>query len=479
MSFIKILRKFGISSHSLRSKAIFVLGLLLFCSLATFVVLAKRPLCLDSELISKVDRWTDSKKVTAFSCARAKWIPFDQELQTELPEISKKLHPLELVLGHTKNPKGPWIEVIWLNEPEGTLRIQDDKIFISQDLMQSKDRLNEAVARLWLRALDPSGTLANSVLEGALAWVLLLDAGSLEATSSPWMQRLKMEGPGLLAGSTSQALGQVLFAGMKDLSVRESAQIPQEIARFVNSLQEQNASLRESDSVPSVGELSDRLEEILVQLERYRPKNLNAVNAWEHWTASAHARLQTPHAKFVELVEISPDLESQTEDLILSIKSQPNPNSTWALISGQKIWLSGVSEPLAIETFPHLKTFQVTYVSCKEPTPEILNALEKQSDRIFLAHHCGALGQLIFSGLLKGGFDDFAKDNPNLSFVQLHMGSMPKTLANKTPELLNSVYTKNWSSPLFLDLGWQRPEWDQQIKAFRAHSVNDAIQAFR
>lgn len=456
-----------------------VLGILLFCSLGTFVVLAKKPLCLDSELISKVDRWTDTKKVTAYSCSRAKWIPFDEELQTELPEISKRLHPLELLLGHTKNPKGPWIEVVWLNEPVGTLRIQDDKIFISQDLMQSKNRLNEAVARLWLRALDPSAGLANSVLEGALAWVLLLDSGTMDPSSAPWMQRLKMEGSGLLAGSASQALGQILFAGMKDLSVRESAQIPQEIARFVNSLQDQNASLRESDSIPTLGELSDRLEEILVQLERYRPKNPNAVNAWEHWTASAHARLQTPHAKFVELIEISPDLDSQTEDMILSIKSVSNPNTSWAVVSGQKIWLSGTSEPLAVEAFPHLKTFQVTYVSCKDPTPETLNILEKQSDRIFLAHHCGALGQLAFSGLLKGGFEDFAKDNPNLSFVQLHMASMPKALASKTPELLNSVYKKNWNSPLFIDLGWQRPEWDQQIKAFRAHSVNDAIQAFR
>ena len=476
----------------LKSMTLVGLFVLLFISSSVLVVLAKKPLCLDSNLISRIEKWGSHGKSVAFACTKSKWIPFDESFQNLFPDLERKLRPLESLLGST-SANLPKVEVILLENEKDTIRIQSqDKIsrlYISKDFWFQSDIWLESLARIWVRTQNATIDLKETVLEGAFANFLQLEAGGGQRISTPWIQNLRTSQDRLVAGSVSSSLGTIFFESLKTLSVAESTQVQAEIPRFLETAGNSEKVLREDEVLPGLVELTDQVERTLIMLDRHQAKSAASNLAWEKWVNAVHSRFQGPKSKFIDLILIGSDLENQTEELLNAARKLSNPQNSWALVSGGRIYFSGASEGLPLNLVPPLRSFQLTYLGCKDPsfdfsgsanpTNKWLTSLLGTSEKVFLGHFCGTLSQVHFGGLLKGGFQEFAKENPNMSFVQMHPGSLPKEMLGKTSEIMTSVLNKKWEDPALLGLGWERPQWDQQIRAFRARSVIDAVQAFR
>ena len=459
----------------LRGPLIGFLSLFLLVSLGILVELTKKPICLDSSLVAKIERWSTQDVATAYACQRSKWIPYDEIFEQKLPEIAKKLHPLELLLETHLSPSSPWINIVWLENSKNSLRLLDQKIFLSQDLLWDPLTLSDSVARLWIRHQSPGGHLEKSVLEGAFAHLFNLEAGLTNPHLRPWLNSVRTDSQGyLLVGSISKPLGDALFLGLRDLSVGEVTSIRHELIQYISSFTTE--TLSESDTSATLQELSVKIENIFLQLGSNTHSHSEA---WLHWIEQSHALMPPFQNQFQSLVKIGPDLESQLTDFVQTFQDRESlqkPNIIFE--SNSKVWLGGGSEPLPISSVQAAKAFQLVYLSCRQPLPAIIDQLKSQADHLLIGKHCGPLEKLVFAGLLRGGIGEFAKDNPELSFVLMHTGSLPKE-SPETYQILNSVNSKQWGNPALLDIGWQAPQWDEQIRAFRARSVIDAVESFR
>ena len=153
-----------------------LLVIVFFVSLAVFVTLSKRPICIDSRVVERIDRLTDEGMKTAWKCSIGKTVAFDEKFQRFMPEINRQMALVERFF-EVAGPLSKPVHITWLEGLNDTIRIQGAQIFISQKLLLTTDQLSRAVLRLWLREKSGEANIDRTILEGALVDLLMYTLG--------------------------------------------------------------------------------------------------------------------------------------------------------------------------------------------------------------------------------------------------------------------------------------------------------------
>ena len=126
-----------------------------------------------------------------------------------------------------------------------------------------------------------------------------------------------------------------------------------------------------------------------------------------------------------------------------------------------------------------IQSRQAVLIQCQIPTTQKLAEMADTVSKLVLVRDCQSPFQIDFSPILDGNFDQFASQNPKMSFVQLHLPSLKSALAKRNLNPIFLIEEKKWDSPFFQDIGWEKPKWDEAIGAYRTRAAIEAIEMYR
>jgi len=119
----------------------------LFLLLSTLVMMTKRPLCIDSSIVNRIDRVSKEGVKTAYSCKDNRVVEFDENLSLLVKEISHKVQPFENVFRNKFTP----VRFTLLHGMHDIARIQNNEIFMSDDRLNSNQDFQKILIRSWVR----------------------------------------------------------------------------------------------------------------------------------------------------------------------------------------------------------------------------------------------------------------------------------------------------------------------------------------
>jgi len=509
---------------------------LLSVSLSALIVLTKKPLCMDSNVVEKIDRVTVNGTLTAWQCRTNRWIPYDEKFHNLLPVLSSQTSQLEMFFAKSKAPLP--VQLVWMESMEKTLRLQDHTVYLSEDLLLHSSSWPESLTRIWLRDLNPAAHLERSLMEGVLSDLVLHltgEQGREQAKpefQSNWMSSLvsarqacrqselstklffNCDGvdeiqDGVILGSVRPVVSQAMINAAKKLTLQQSVLIGQSLQELVNWLAANprpRAWIAENEVLGSADAILNQVLALQESLIQFQPVNVESKKAWQQWTADwsqslAAVGLQkapTPN-RWDHLVILGPEvLRSAQLGKILkhlnkswkAAQKGQHSGASVAVQIDQDVYILPSETALPAKVLPPLRAHQLTWLGCEAAGPEKLQQLENSAERLLLVQTCTEIPQLAFSELFRSGYAGFAQDNPQAAFVEIYVPSLPKPWRQNPQSLLHEMQTnlhprpgntsgKFWQEPEFKRMGWQAPVWDEQMKAFRTKAVVDAIQAYR
>jgi len=480
----------------------------------TLVSLNKRPLCIDSKLVEKIDRVSENDTSSVWKCSLNHSIPYDEKFESFLPEISHRLSVIERFFDEVK-PLSQKIELVWLEGMGETIRLQGSKIFLSQNLLLNTDQLERALVRLWLREESGESTIDRTLLEGSLVDLVMYSLGhpaAFETMNRQWPSLLSSEyglcqkSPGtdatlksdhylmcagnrqaaydsqsILVGSGRPMISDAMVNAYMNLGIGDRAQLLHALPEVLQALNpfQVSSMLSEDSSVNDPELLTKDIENLRLLLEASAPP------VWKKFAGELTRQLGTHGfssnefvARLDYLIQLGPDV-TLSDDSIEYFRRLGKVSALVGIVDDERLLMLPGVTPLQKKIFGLLKAHQLMYLSCEIPSTEKLVEFSKNADRLLYVRFCGQLSEINFKEYFNKGYMGFAQSNPKLAFVEIHLPSLMQAWNGHQGNPLPALAKQDWGNPFFVKVGWKSPTWDEPSKSFKTRSVIQAIEAYR
>ncbi|GIL17547.1 MAG: hypothetical protein BroJett040_12980 [Oligoflexia bacterium] len=497
------------SQKTVTSALIFVL-----CSaLIAFAYIARKPLCIDSKIVEKIDRVSVEATSEAYRCGLGHHVPFDEKLYSILPDLARRLSHFERLFEDV-SPLKYRIQISLLEgDRDRTYKVQDHHIFLGTKLLQQPGVLEKAVIKVWLQEKIAPAVLAVPTFEGIFE-DLYYNAvtGEKTTTQSRWPFVLKnlrsycrsaTLAPEHIATCSQANEGQLqsdleivlpslrplitesLVSAYSQLNAEERIQLLHGLLAEAQQWKTQKKEIVFSSALmhEQVYLAAQEVEMVLDNLLRWGrdiPTLLKLGQLFEQ-ELGLRGYSQSGAATYVDYIFIPQDgLEFSKEFTTdLSAAADRRPGLMAALFVGNKLQFLPNLETIDQALFSNIRAHRAVLLSCEVPSHDKLLFLAKKSEKLLVVHQCLELEKLKFNGYFSHGIEGFARENPNVSFIQLHMPSLLQAWHSGGANPLPLIMSQNWRDPFFQKLGWQTPRWDQQLKIYKPQSAIEAVEAYR
>lgn len=490
-----------------------ILGLSLGVLILAGLYLSRKPLCIDSRVVERLDRIEAGTTETAWSCSIGRDTTWSSALFRRLPRWEKRIAAVEETLWRIDPFKKP-LHVVVLADRPWAFRLNDDTLFIGDRLIEAEGHLERAIAKQWLRERDPnfeSGRLETEVatdlvfgmVSGALnledpthqvrtrtgsRWPLALkDAANY--CSSPWKlsehYELCLKDPGslrdrawrlslrpLLASATLSAWWDMPLSDRLDLYRRlpawSAAGFPVTVETPKEGLESSVLSVQAfRQAIQSKG-VNDPVARVLAKGlgEKLRQAGFNETDDRVSLDilVLSEMPLETSSTWFQQMAAFA----AARPSLKIAVK---DPAGLTLLPSRARLMVDGISE---------LKASRVAVLRCGRFDFDWVLSFEGLAQRLFVVDACGsALPDL--RAWVANDAEGFATMNKNFRFIQFHLPSLAarKDRLNRSTDVLTVVEKRDVADPVFRTLGWQELNWEKNANAYHPRAQLDAIEWFR
>ncbi len=497
----------------------FIIGVF-FVSVATFVSLNKRPLCIDSKIVEKIDRVSIDGTFSVWRCSLNRSVPYDEKFQQYLPEISRHLSTMERFFDEAGGLSHK-VEIVWLDGMNEKIRLQESRIFISQKLLFSTDQLERGILRLWLREKSGEATIDRTLLEGALVDLIMFSLGhrpDFDTKTSQWpslltsetglcqklasevselhadrylmcssLKSVSADAQSILVGSSRPLISEAMISAYMSLDTKNRNQLIKSFLSLLSGLNRFSVStlLSEESSLIHSEILRADIEKIQILISEFSEKDSLAQDSWKLFNhefqnqMSLHGFSSNEFvARLDYLIQFGPDV-SLNETTMESFRKLRGLNLLIGITDEQYLFMLPAATPLQKKIFGLLKAHQLMYLSCEVPSSEKLLEFSKTAEQLLFVHYCGQVADVNFREYFTKGYMGFAQSNPQLAFVQIHLPSLMQAWKGHSGNPLPALAKQDWKNSFFEKVGWQKPTWDESAKIFRTRSVIQAIEAYR
>ena len=148
-------------------------GALLFLFMfivVAFAFVSRKPLCIDSRIVEKIDRTSTDGVAEAYRCALYRHVPFDPNLAEWTHDLGHRLQKLERDLEwlgglHQK------VTISIRSDMPSYFSIVDHHIYLSESVLRAKGQLEKALLKIWFRE-RARGIFPRSLEEESLTDIL-------------------------------------------------------------------------------------------------------------------------------------------------------------------------------------------------------------------------------------------------------------------------------------------------------------------
>lgn len=494
----------------------------LFCSLLVLIVVfaytARKPLCIDTKLVERIDSISDTGTATAYRCRLRRHVPFNEILAQRSAELGPRMQALEKYFEWL----GPLNGRINLTVIEGKgehFKIQGREVFISSSILQSPGQLEKAIFRVWFRERAPLTLQSQLLFEESFTDFLYYSYSGDFLVKDPktgiyLSDDIEAKWPRVLSSykgycnSLWRSNEHLRFCN-DDLIEKPKDEIELLTLRplITQALIESYLEMPSSERLPFLQFMASNLDQFefheknfgMSYFEPKRQQFYEAVSQLENWNyflAKLGERSQgfqqfsvffqnslkrrgfneeSPKAELDTLVFADSLRKEQIEEI--QEQMQAHPHSLIALEARGKIQMSAAGEELSLQLLGTVKAATGIYFHCGIPKLQELMNLSKRVEKLIFINACGH-AQFKFEGLFNNGIESFAHQNPSVKFAEFHL-----------PSLLLAVRKLNGQNPIeFLahnkkeslaPIGWGVPQYDSAKDAFKAQSVIEIVNWYR
>ncbi len=505
---------------------------LILLSFIAFGFLSRRPLCIDSKFVEKIDRVSESgQTATVYRCGLHRAVPYDEEWSQSVIPLSRRIQSVEKFLESLAPQKG-FVRVTVTEKDQPVFRIDDHEISMSLSFLTTPGSIEKALIKSWLR--DHSGTslAEHSVFEESLTDLLLFAVdGELSLVDpelkvgpdlnrterwpfvvksmagycrSSWRQfeHLKfcqtenldhgVRDPNIIPLSLRPLLSQSMISAYMNLSLREQRRFLSSMISVLASLkfEEKEIGFSSMDSsqqsfVDVSFEISGVMRALGSAARAFEAKQSRSSFYFSKWvnefTSQIEARGfsdQIGEAQLDHLVAFV-GINSERHVAGLSKVAAKLTGAAIAITDKEQIYLLPSVEPVKKSLFNKLRASRMTLVNCGGVTLAELDKYSEMTDRLTVVENCDESVEINFEGLVSGEVGRFSLQNPQVSFVEIHLPSLHLALEKRKLNLATKLAMNFDNQNLNQALGWESPTYDANIKAYKANSAIEAFQVYR
>lgn len=502
-----------------------------FCLLSLVILqMTKRPLCIDSKVVEKVDRLQGEASETVFRCALNKPTPYSAYFGQEARAISYRIQQIERLL-ESIEPFGRRVQVTIFADQPYLYRVHGHRIYIGSQLLEAPGHLEKALAKIWYRerneALFAQQVLMEEIVTDFLVFLLRGDLGIGDPDSrietavrrlkwpfmvksvgaycaSPWKQSehfavcrdpkewnslpdqkvLELSLRPLLVGSWIRSY-------MK-LNVKERFQFVQALPVLLAS--ERNPGLPLTNT-PDASGLSG--SQLIRAAEAIKNVNSFVSNSKAGKDSSTHrlfvASLMNDlrlsgfddafaEASFDVLYVSQKTLTKDSKVLAHLLKiSRSHPQLQLALKDKDNLWMLPSRFPIPLKSFGQIKASRTVVEKCGGYNFSYVMDYSDLTEKLLVVDRCEPTKDILYSRYLLEGAEGFGAENPGISFVQFHLPSLLMKRAELEPvaSVFEFIQKRDVENASFKSLGWKEVQWSKDASAYRPKGFVDAIEWFR
>jgi hypothetical protein len=488
------------------------------CFLVVFAYVARRPLCIDSKLVEKIDSVSTQGMATAYRCGMHRHVEYDQILANQTRDLGRRLQKLEKILDWLK-PLQNRVNLTVIEGEGQHYRIRDHEIFISESILKRQGQLEKAFLKIWFRENASLSLQSQFSVEESLTDLLYYS----------FLGDFKIQHPatGIVFNDESEARWPQVLMNFKgyckslwksnehELLCEDSLvdaradEIYQPVLRplLSQSLMEAFESLGSQERLDFLKMLPSLIAKAefhddnfgMSYLEPHQQTYHEAVTYLDNWSyflsqldPSDGLTLKFAHYFDAALKrrgfdESSPQTaldilivsDESSKEISKEIQKQLN-SKTEKLIgfeSKGELQMGFENEPLSLKVLGPIQATSGILLHCGTPSLQVLKSFSKRVQKLLYVNACEN-DKVRLDGFIQKGVSAFAMQNPKIKFAELHMPSLMMAL-QKTPDLhpIESVAEKK--KDLLSPLGWQEPTYDESMKAFRANSAIEIVDWYR
>lgn len=481
--------------------------------------ISRRPLCLDSRIVEKVERIENKQSIALYRCNARRTVAYDDVLMADLYPLSRRLYVVEKFLENSSPFRKP-VTLKILEAGNQHFRIIDSEIQISRDLFNAPGYLEKGIVKVWI---DEQIPFQNTIYEESLSDLVLfvmtggLEFGELDLAqsgeffdskwpfvakglkgycSSDWKtlehmwfcsQEIKLQSRIFVSMSVRPLLSGALIESYMALRLKERSQLLDLLPAII-----QNFNAHASGKGYSAFETS---EQNLVDLSSEISAFLQSLQGLESeiplvatWTQKVKKNLEIKGFT-------NEPLEAQV-DILLHV-AQKNPGPLIEAVSHTKkkglIVLASTDEDYfflpGLERIPkkairHVRAQRVLYWTCETPTLSELMKFAGTTTRLLLIQDCKQKPTLSLASSFLKGIQSFVLENPTVAFVDLHLPSLHFAIENEKLQptsklIIASLNSAEMQQVLQKQLGWKGQNFDKNSNFYEVQSDIEAIKAFR
>jgi hypothetical protein len=413
-----------------RPLGLFFLALMILMGLQ---VSLKKPLCIDSNIVYKIDRVDEQKTESVYSCSQFKKVSFSRFFYENLDGLQTRFKSLEgLFLSLNLRPKFVLVS-------DATLL--HNEIQILPNGLRTGDEMPSPQTEKELFSLS----LANQLN--------IKDRQFSETLADFFIGKSDMGYQNLLSQAWSEAYDQLGFYERRSVYKEIIQKIKQ------NNLLSSGTAIEKLKSLTSSNLFKDKF---------YRKLNdLGFLSDSELLLTKLDVVIESnPTESVVERLEA---LALQNPQLKVALK---NDQGLFLLPSHIKI-----SDAVAVQ----MKIDYRLVFNKANANESTLKHYASLSEKLVLVKCLEELETLNFAPLFTRGVAGFLLVNKNLSFIQFHLPSyqLKAEALHKISNYFDFVKFQKPEAAERLSLGWQQSTWQPERKAFKAVAVYDVIQYYR
>jgi hypothetical protein len=389
----------------------------------------KKPLCINSNIVYKIDRISDEKSETIYSCAQFKHVLFSNFLYEKLGDLESRFNQLEFLLGKLNNPIHLKIDDINTTR----LQVSSHTVSIGADILDSK-QLEKATAYLILKN--------NSKIQDSIYLETLVDIFVSDNTYQ-----------NLISEAFNQSIERMSFFEKRKL-----------MKKIIFQLQNNT----QFSDLTSIEKLKQSLPD---------EKNIALFDV----SLTGMGYIQTTEIDNLKLDLIIDSQNLDMSEVDLAEIAKQNPTLKVGVQNSQGLFVLPAYFKIPKNSEKHIFTrYRAVFDSPITSADNILQYVDN-TERLVSIKGAVKLNDSDFRTLFKYGVSQFLAKNKKLNFVQIHLPSYKlKSKALKSvSDYFKFVSNVNLAKSEYKALGWSQSKWSADLQAFKPVANFDVIQYFR
>lgn len=488
--------------------------LLLVADLILLAFITRKPLCVETSLISEIE-WISSEgaKSLLFSC-ESKNPPTPEKVVIERhEELQRRLGQLENLLKTQFVPVLP----LKLQVHEGgasMLQIASDRIVISEELLFNKKWIFErAYLKSWLQQMQKGSGLGLLRLD-IMSYFLMWNLGVRDIFDENWQNILK-QWPSLATTWSGYCASPIMDEAYLSLCIAPSFTKKAELFTPLTLGFWMSLKLWQSFQALSVSEQMSfftALPLFITELSKAEDIPLSDMTLAElDQFARKEAEVwKQPLEKinFASLgstfnLKLAGDLDTSSENLgkvDLFLKK----NNEWStqelqdlqnlafqelsyrvLAENQEgIWSFPWLAPINSKAIPSVRSQNLIYITCELPSVHDILDLQEHAEKVYVVQNCiNEPIKIIYSGLLHRGLQFFSLDNKDIKFVYINIEALRFLIKrdNSLKDKKLGFFSQGNDRKNYLaeKANWVSALWNQRYRAYEVQATVDVVEWFK